>query len=427
MHATQARVIIVQARKDEVYEGPIPQDDLKAIEEANALVNMAQQAWDMNAKGPQVEAILRIAAAEIPEEEKIVTEVSLADAEQTTPDPTLESGVIVQENVPEAVPEVLVDVPETEVRVERQPEISLDPDPVPVAIRGSSEKLAKVEPWEGYSTDRVPTIVETLQFGLEGEAKPLELLRHVEAYESAHKDRSRILKRVQEFRAKYNGTEPQVEVVTPTDPPLQEVPEVSVENREKVAGPIDNQTDLVTEIEKAEKEIPEAPAPAIDSDNDSDYELMLKFVQDELLGENFHVPKKLPEEKTELPFDLTTLSDRELHAVYGQFSVYAYAASYRMILEEARARKCGHAADEIHKYLLTSAEKYDSQNKPKTMTILEAEIEQNVDIKFWRKAQQKHALFGQVYKNERDSYNRLVESLSRLETMRQNEFLRSGS
>jgi len=59
VNADLAREILTQAQNDKSYEDPIPEDDAKAIEEANALVEMAETAWKNQMRGPQVEALVR--------------------------------------------------------------------------------------------------------------------------------------------------------------------------------------------------------------------------------------------------------------------------------------------------------------------------------------------------------------------------------
>ena len=61
--ADQARALITQAKQDHTYEAPIPEDDAKAIEEANALIELATDAWNDMVRGSEVETILRLAAA----------------------------------------------------------------------------------------------------------------------------------------------------------------------------------------------------------------------------------------------------------------------------------------------------------------------------------------------------------------------------
>jgi hypothetical protein len=61
MKVEVARQIIAQAKSDETYEAPMPDDDAKAVSEAEALIEMARVAWNQNVHGPEVEALLRIA------------------------------------------------------------------------------------------------------------------------------------------------------------------------------------------------------------------------------------------------------------------------------------------------------------------------------------------------------------------------------
>ena len=62
MDAEVARAILAQGRKDGTHEQPIPEDDAKAITDAEELVDMAQTAWNQHVRGPEVEVLLRMAA-----------------------------------------------------------------------------------------------------------------------------------------------------------------------------------------------------------------------------------------------------------------------------------------------------------------------------------------------------------------------------
>ena len=70
--------------------------------------------------------------------------------------------------------------------------------------------------------------------------------------------------------------------------------------------------------------------------------------------------------------------------------------------------------------------KYDEQNKEKRVATIDAEIEQDKAVKKWRRRQRIHDTYANAYRQERDSYVKVVDTLSRLETMRNNEFERSG-
>ena len=62
MRADQARSLLTQAKQDQTYEGPVPEDDAKAIEEANAVIDLATDAWEDQVRGPEVETILPLTA-----------------------------------------------------------------------------------------------------------------------------------------------------------------------------------------------------------------------------------------------------------------------------------------------------------------------------------------------------------------------------
>jgi hypothetical protein len=61
MEPERARAILVQAQHDKSYEDPIPEDDAKAIEEAEGMIRFAEMAWKGGMRGPQVEVLLRLA------------------------------------------------------------------------------------------------------------------------------------------------------------------------------------------------------------------------------------------------------------------------------------------------------------------------------------------------------------------------------
>jgi hypothetical protein len=410
VNAVKARTIIVQARTDEVYEGPIPEDDAKAISEAESLVEMAERAWEQHVRGKEVEAILRLAASDIEESD---------DSE------------------PEAVPETTDDVPQADPEPEPEPENSSE------TPEFDMEALAQVEPWEDYNTERVPTILEALDMGLEADDNPKQLLAHVWAFEAAHKNRSRIINKLTEYaedlQAKEKGGEegppiPEAEPTPEPEPSVEKEPEPevdteklkeTVEASKEVFHPGTGETEQVEEV--AEKFVEEDKKRVEESESEGDgYDELLADVEERIRAERLHVPQQLPEERPELPFDMTTLSDRELQALYSAFTAYSYRSAYLLTVEEAKARRCREAADEIARYLLVNAKKYDEHDKAKTMTILEAEVESDENVKKWRARQRKHDSFAHFFRQERDSYNRCVDSLSRLETMRHNEFERSG-
>ena len=75
---------------------------------------------------------------------------------------------------------------------------------------------------------------------------------------------------------------------------------------------------------------------------------------------------------------------------------------------------------------LVAAAKYDEKGKEVRVTFLEAEIEDDENVKLWRRRQRKHEAFASALRSERDSYSKLLEGFSRHESMRQDEWQRAG-
>lgn len=410
MQAEQARAILAQAKSTESYEGPIPEDDSKAVSEAENLVEMARVAWQQNVQGPEVEAILRLAEGDFDGHE----------LPQNGNGHGLEQPLEASDNTDERI-----------------------------------DKMVEEEPWEGYDGDRDKSIRELLMAGMEGEKDPRDLLAHVWAYESANKGRTRILNLVEELRQKLDD-EPESTHATPDDPPVPPAEETPAADADEAHSNGGRDSEPEPEVARAtdhgqsgsdgqpEAEVPQADISGSEtdaagggalggSDDDSQSEGQEDFtypdlvaeVEEELRRNRLHVPEPPTEEAPRLPYDYSKLTDSELQSLHTVFSSYAYRASYLLMLHERAAMIAKMHADELHRELLVSIAKYDDKGKERKITVLEAEIESTPLIKRLRRDQRKHEIFAAAHRQERDSYNKLVESMSRLETMRQNEHERS--
>ena len=401
MTAEQARTVLTQAKQEEIYEGDIPKDDATAISEAQDIVDMAEQAWDQHVRGPQVETIRNLAQSFVSEN----GDQAEAEAEET-PDFDPETGEVIE---PEHEEEKAPEAPQS------------DPE------------LSSIEPWDGYNSEKLASIYEALEVGMETDDSPAELLAHVWAFETAHKNRKRIINRLEEYANRLKGT--------PKPEPKQDEPEPEPEPEktpEPEPEPEPNETlEAAQRAARAEEpeEIPEAKAEAkteakaeveVEDKGDRIYDDLMESIDAEIKRENLHIPPKLPEERPKFPEDLTTISAQDLQQLYMAFAGYAYRTNYLLTRQEHMAMRCKEALTELTNALLVQYDKYDEHGKQKTMTILEAEVSQDENVKTWRRRHRKHEQFAHFYRSERDAYQRYVESLSRLETMRHNEFERGG-
>lgn len=428
MVGDQARAILREAKKNENYEGPIHEDDEKAISEANAIVEMAQVAWDQFVRGPEVETILRLAA----------------DESYGTNGDTPKKGPIA--NAPAKA------MAEAEARYEEQK--AAGGGELVDAVEGTSDpSLASVEPWEAYDDDPASAVIEAINIVVEeGAADRGDVLAHVWAYETANKGRVTVLKHLEKVGngANQAGAAQAEEPQAPEPDPEPDAGDARPDEHVESDGDGDDEGGVEAEEpaadaepeqraeapepsaeDRAGEDAPEPPAedrvPA-DVERDADYEDALQAVQSQLKAEHMHIPPPLPPgDQPELPMDMTTLSDKELQGLHSAFGAYAYRVGYLMMIEEGVARHFKEWADELTQELLVAAEKNDpATGKPKTMTILEAEVASEEAVRKLRRRQRKHEMFAHGYRAQRDSYYKLAEVLSRQETMRHNEWERSG-
>jgi hypothetical protein len=371
MEVRSAREIITQAKKDDTYGGAMPEDDATCIKEAENLVEMAEQAWAQHIRGPEVEAILNIA----------------------------NGGHNMNGDAPE---------PEAEAETEDAPQ----EEEATVKKLDFAPNLTKMEPWEGYGDDTVQNITEGVNYYLEEKGDDLvELLTHVYAFESTHKKRVRILNHVEEA-LKRNGVEFGEEEThddESVDEPEQPEAETPVEP--------EAEAEVETEPDKIEQK-PPAQSNA--------YRTLIERVEADLKNERLDIPKAPGEPAPELPWRWADITNQQLQDFHMQFASFAYYKQYVANRDERMAMLCKEAADEIRNKLLVELPKYDEKNKEIKVTVLEAQIEGSDAVRRWRKLQRKHEQMALQAKREMESYHKLVEALSRLETMRDNAHKRSG-
>ena len=423
-----ARALLAQGKKDGTFEAPIPEDDTKAISEANDLVEMAQTAWDQHVRGPEVEVLLRMA-------------VNGSEPQET---PKEEPK---QEKAPPPAPE-----PEEPKAEEPAPEPEQPQEP-------QGGDLSSIEPWESYDGEKVSDIIAGINAG-KSEYSPndfVDLMANVWAYEAAHKARQTILNHLQAIADRMQSGEPepeeqqQDEKTPPEDlvdesqgdpqgpegEPSQGTPESapepsgdgSSEHAESQEGTDGEQRPVeepkAEEKPKRELKKKEETPPKDEQPRDLDYEQIVRKVEEDMERERVHKPKAPEEDIPDLPWDWTKMTDKELQSFHGIYSAVAYYKGYQLSREERMALHCKAAADELHNALLVALDKYDDHGKEKKVALIEAEVESDENIIKWRRRQRKHEQFAASHRNERDSVGKLVDALSRTESMRHQEWERT--
>jgi hypothetical protein len=424
VNATQARELIAQAKQDQTYEGPIPDDDAKALEEANALIELATDAWNDNVRGSEVEKILRMAAT------------------------FEENGATAAEPVEEPVG----------VRGPDQPAQDARPDLIENAVAAfrtdDLDELAKIEPWEDYSTEKVADIINGINAAIETYSmeEMYELLRNIWAYESSKRNRKTVLDAVEEVHNQIVEAQ-RAEGQTPYAPPNQiprpaEAPESPEAEEAPAAEP-----EAEPEPQEPEPEEPDAepdvgreapePVPAESADAgeavaeiaeerpveelapDDPYRQLVGDVTEEFKRERVHIPEPPTEVAPQVPWDWTKISDQELQRLHSTFSGFGYYVDYKLARESRIALHCKQIADELGRTLLIAVAKEHAKSTP--VSILEAEVESDENVKLWRRRQRRHDAFASALRSERDSYYKLLEALSRHESMRMDEWQRAGN
>jgi hypothetical protein len=418
MDIKAAREIITRAKKDDIYDGPMPEDDATAVTEAEGIVTLAEQAWSQNVRGPEVESILKLAA----------------QAENGGDPESEESG---DEHAP----------PET------------DEDDAPKrTLESAPEKLQKMEPWEGYADDTVKNITQGINYFIEESPNDaLDILEHVYAFEKSHKDRARILAHVQEAYERAGGiveTEKEEATGEATDESDAEEGTEATAEGEGEEGSDDGDEDR-SEGSSSEAESNDGESPDAEADTESEigtegsegrsdeeepsgqskqggsesgrsaYQKLVKNTEDELKRERLDIPKPPQEPAPELPWNWNEIKDSDLQEYHMRYAVCAYYKSYRLALHERIAQHCKEAADALHHAKMVSVDKYDEKGKEKKVGLIEAEIAGDSNVKKWRVIQRKNEQLAAADKRELEAYNKIVDSLSRLETMRHNAWERA--
>lgn len=457
--ATLARRIIEKAIEDETSDlEAVPEDDEKAVEAASELIQMAQDAWDNNIRGAEIEAVLNLAAE---------AEDGDAPAAASEPEPEPEAPAANEEPWENYDSDKVVDIIEgievwaeseqwddialvlvyeqankNRVRIvstaekllpdevlgnlsmktpaqplpDDEPAAEPEPDPGEEEMRAREEPPS--EPFEGYDELKIVEIVKAMDDYLVNDevedTDKLTVIKQVFDYEALNKTRSRLLDYLDTKKEIYGGEE---------------------EPSAAQAGAGEDEEPAASEPEPGDEDGAEAgeeggeetgPAPgegeAGDGEPDSDHDELLSVVHDLIAREKLHVPPQIEADPIELPYDLTTVSDKQLQKLFSAFNAYSYRTGYLLMVEEAAEMKCREAADEIVQAYIASSSSEDAD----TVTQLKAQAEQHPEVHRWRRHQKRHGILGSSLRKERDSYDKVCERLSRLETMRHDEFERSG-
>jgi hypothetical protein len=157
------------------------------------------------------------------------------------------------------------------------------------------------------------------------------------------------------------------------------------------------------------------------AEDDPDEQTYREAIQ-EFIDKTLPVPVDPNEEEPELPFDLTSISDRELRFLHGAYGAYFSRANYLYSIEEAGLSAAKQIADEHEDEYIATADRKDIGGKPKTGALLKIEAAKaDPAILKWRERENNHARRAKRLSRMRDIYEKNVERLSREGTLRYEE------
>lgn len=144
-----------------------------------------------------------------------------------------------------------------------------------------------------------------------------------------------------------------------------------------------------------------------------------KKAEARIAKEKLPIPPELEGEPTQLPRDISALSNVHLRRYHGEFYAYLARANWLVAIEESDE----YAADQIARHYKAMVLRDLVANAPKDtkITALEAEASQDGRVRKWIKLKNEHYVQVKLLKALRDTYEDSCDRMSREYTMRQSE------
>lgn len=449
-----AAAVISEAMANNAHKGTMPTDDSQKLILAQELTDLALEAQTAGMNGPAVQAVIAaasqgapVAAPPAPPEAAQVTDfnVKIQDAsgqQYEVPNSQLQtyldtgSYTVVQEAAPAPPPAPPTPVPVPVPTPAPVPTpVAAPPAPAPVAAAPTPAPAAPAAPaadggalpWEGYDAAKIPDIVKHIEgvLATQGEAaKPL--LASVWAYESANKNRPRLLnklKGIAEQGVVVGGAPapapaapapaqvaPEPADVNPA-PPFQEAPAPAPVAAPPAPTPAPAPTQAVPAPAQAQVQ-PEFPgglaAPIADG--------ATQKVNATIAQEGLPVPGVVGNPPT-LPEDFTILSDVQVRQFQSQFNACQARAHYLFSQAEGFSNDAKIAGDALVDEFIRGHQ-FD---KGTTVKQIEAMAGELPNIQVARRTQHDWSEVARQYKALRDIYEGTCDRLSREQTGRADE------
>lgn len=146
-----------------------------------------------------------------------------------------------------------------------------------------------------------------------------------------------------------------------------------------------------------------------------------KYSSPEVLAEseNMFVPSDITDKLSEMPRDLTSLSDLKIRKLYGEFNNYMCRAKWLLAIETSDLANATHIREDFYRNALQQTSKVDEETgKAKVKDIIDAEAKETEEYREWDEKVHQHNMACITWKALVDIYNGNVTILSREMTFR---------
>lgn len=144
-------------------------------------------------------------------------------------------------------------------------------------------------------------------------------------------------------------------------------------------------------------------------------------------GEKLPIPPEIEGDASEMPRDLTGLSDREVRRLHAENNAFLARTTWLVAVTSSDMRNSETMRDHALRQALKRVDPVDPDTgKPKLKGILEAEAHDDGDVQKWEALMNEHEGDLEKFKALKEIYKGNVAALSREASMRSDEFTRSG-
>lgn len=266
------------------------------------------------------------------------------------------------------------------------------------------------EPWPGYNKQKIPQIVETAQnLIVADQSKQRDILAHIWGYESANKERTRLLNKLKEIGE--NG----VQVSPPTQPEPDEPGVDSTPPFQQTTGAAVSSPPVSSVPDPATPEFDEIVPPL---------EGATQLAQGVVAREGLPIPAhpSFEGEPPSVPANSTKLSDLDVSRLQSEFNACFARAYYLLSIAEGHANDAKLMAESLIDRYIRDTE----FPKGTTVTQMEAKASEAPEVHHARRVQHQWNEVARQYRALQKVYESTCERLSREQTRREGDRQHTG-